>query len=109
MNIVDSLLSVRTEDNREHKYFYRLFSSSFRGNQAFGIEVERQVVEDGQVINIERDDISLISNDKQKVSKLLDLLYKNQVSPIHLVDVLGEYVDEYVYDFDRVLELQGVI
>lgn len=42
MNIVNSLFSIRTEDNKEHKYFYRLLRSQFRGCQAFGIEVERQ-------------------------------------------------------------------
>ncbi|AYE34154.1 DUF6514 family protein [Clostridium septicum] len=103
MNIVNSLFSIRTEDNKEHKYFYRLLRSQFRGCQAFGIEVERQDIKDGQVVNIERDDIRLISNDENKVNLLLNLLYENQVSPVHLVDVLGEYVDEYIYDFDRVL------
>ena len=34
------------------------------------------------------------------VSHDLDLVYKYQVSPVHLVDILGEYVDQYVSDFN---------
>jgi hypothetical protein len=28
------------------------------------------------------------------------MLYENAVSPIHLIDVLGEYIDEYIIDYD---------
>ena len=30
------------------------------------------------------------------------MLYENQVSPIHLIDIIGEYVDEYVNDFTNI-------
>ena len=28
------------------------------------------------------------------------MVYKNGLTPIHLVEVLGEYVDTYISDFD---------
>lgn len=100
MIIVDSLNSTRVEEGKERKYIYRLTKEQFRESQAYGIEVERQDFLCGDVINIERDKIELISNNRYKVNELLRMLYKYQVSPIHLVDILGEYVDEYIYDFD---------
>ena len=30
------------------------------------------------------------------------MLYENEVSPIHLVDIIGPYVDEYVNDFNKI-------
>ena len=94
MKIIESLISSISREGTEMKYMYRLIKSNYKGGQAYGIEVERQDLKDGQAINIERDNIKLISNNKYKVNELLKLLYKNQVSPIHLVEILGEYVDE---------------
>ena len=52
------------------------------------------------MLKIERDSVNYISTHKEKVKKLFDLVSKNNVSPIHLIDVIGEYVDEYVSDFN---------
>ncbi|MGL5087120.1 MAG: DUF6514 family protein, partial [Clostridium sp.] len=102
MQIVESLSSLIMNEGTELKYTYRLTQNKYKGNEAYGIEVEKQQLKDGQTINIDRDRIDLISNNKYKVNNLLELLFKNLVSPIHLVEILGEYVDGYVYDFDDV-------
>ncbi|MGG7060064.1 DUF6514 family protein [Clostridium tertium] len=99
MYIVDSLYSSSKNDNKEIRYSYRMISESFFGVQAFGIEAERQDLIEGNVVQIERDLIRKISNKEDKVKTLLNLLHDYQVSPIHLVDILGEYVDNYVSDF----------
>lgn len=100
MYIVDSLYSNSRNGNKEIRYSFRLVEEKFNAGQAFGIEVERQDLIEGSVIQIERDSIRRISNKEEKVKELLDLVYKYQVSPIHLVDILGEYVDNYVSDFN---------
>lgn len=100
MYIVESLHSDMKIDDKESKYFFRMFKENFFEGQAFGIEVERQDFIEGNVVKIERDFISKISNNEEKVKGLLKLLYNYQVSPIHLVDILGEYVDNYVSDFN---------
>lgn len=99
MYIVDSLYSSSKNDNKESIYAYRIISESFLGGQAFGIEVERQDIIEGNIVQIERDLIRRISNKEDKVKTLLSLVHNYQVSPIHLVDILGEYVDNYVSDF----------
>lgn len=102
MKIVDSLNTTINVDGSDIKYIYRLTKSDYKGSQAYGIEVERQDCKNGQTVNIERDNIKLISNNRYKVNELLRLLYKNQVSPIHLTEILGEYVDRYIYDFNEI-------
>ncbi|EKX80021.1 hypothetical protein JQ032_14220 [Clostridium botulinum] len=32
------------------------------------------------------------------------MLYEQTVSPIHLIDIIGEYTDEYVVDYENVLK-----
>ncbi|WP_407644975.1 DUF6514 family protein [Clostridium polyendosporum] len=44
-----------------------------------------------------------ISPQRHKVHNLLKMIYDNGVSPRHLIDILGEYVDTYVIDFDVAL------
>ncbi|WP_243449400.1 DUF6514 family protein [Clostridium acetobutylicum] len=68
--------------------------------QSYGIEVERKDFVDNKIVNIERDDIKNISVEKEKVHNLMEILYKNVVSPIHFIEVIGSYVDNYTADFD---------
>lgn len=103
MKVRECFNTVINDDEREMRYSYRLIETEFSRGTAFGIEIERQDIIDNILANIERDSIEIISNDEKKVKVLLDLVYENEVSPIHLVDILGEYADEYVTDFEDCL------
>ena len=99
--VVKECFDITVEkENCKMNYFYRMILGDFKGRQAYGIEVERQDIIDGELVKIERDSVNYISTNKEKVKKLFDLVSKNNVSPIHLIDVIGEYVDEYVSDFN---------
>lgn len=101
MLVVKSLMdSEEKEDKTKIIYNYRLTKENYLSGQAYGIEVERQDFVEGILVNIERDEIRKISNIKEKVNNLLEIIHKNKVSPIHIVDILGEYVDNYVIDFN---------
>lgn len=69
--------------------------------QSYGIEIERQDIIDDCIVNIERDSVKSISPYRHKVHALLKLLYDNCVSPIHLIEILGDYIDEYIMDFNE--------
>ncbi len=111
MVIVESMMRSVKTDEMERSYHYRMLKSNISLDysnqsvevQAYGIEVERQDIKDGKVINIERNYVRGISPQRHKVHKLLKLLYDNSVSPIHLIDILGDYIDEYIVDFDKEL------
>lgn len=112
MVVIESMSRSEVADDVIYNYFYRIVKGQVTlpiGSdkivvQSYGIEIERQDIKDGNVINIERDCINSISPQRYKVQNLLKLLYDNNVSPIHLIDVLGEYVDEYIIDFDKELK-----
>ncbi|NLZ34755.1 hypothetical protein N3C_2942 [Clostridium sp. N3C] len=110
--IVETL--TRTENSGKLTYLYKynliegkIFMEFNGGNQSiksYGIEVERIDISHGKTVNIKNESIENISPQKEKVYKLLKMLHQHGVSPIHLVDVIGEYVDEWVRDFDLILE-----
>jgi hypothetical protein len=115
MIIIENMSKKLTEKDVKHNYFYRMVKSqmsvSMYGElthvQAYGIEVERQDIVDDVVVFIERDCVENISPQRHKVKNLLKMLYDYNVSPIHMIDILGDYIDEYIVDFDEMLKNIG--
>lgn len=99
MRIKKSLSKIVNFDDKESRYIYRIVENSIRNRQAFGIEIERQDFEEGEVINLERDIVDIVASNQRKAEDILMLLFNNLVSPIHLVDIVGEYADLCVNDF----------
>ncbi|MDZ5254619.1 DUF6514 family protein [Clostridium sp. LIBA-8841] len=99
MRVIKNLCKEVKLEDKCYKFCYRLIETCFKGNMVYGIEVERKDFMDEVLTNIERDSIEKISPNKDKVESLIDKLHKYEVSPIHLIDVIGEDVDNYVADF----------
>lgn len=100
MKIIKDLNIVKNYNDLRYDYNYRIVASSYEGIDAYGIEIERKDFNQGVLVNVERDLIHKISCQLEKVKELLCILYKEEVSPIHLVDVIGDKVDEYVSEFN---------
>ena len=112
MEVIESLSKMEVVEGMKCKYFYRLIKSSFPTDHdeekvnvdCFGIEVERHDIISNCIVKIERESIERISPYRHKVHNLLKFINDNTVSPIHLIDVLGEYIDEYILDFNDSIE-----
>ncbi|AYD39375.1 hypothetical protein D4Z93_01985 [Clostridium fermenticellae] len=106
--VIESLVKVNEFEGIKYNYIYKLLKDKVMITykkqalelECYGIEIERQDLKDNKIINSEKDFVKNISPQKYKVYNLLKMLYNNGVSPIHLIDVLGEYIDEYIIDFD---------
>lgn len=101
MKVVENLIKSVNGDDISYTYSYRLIKANYNSNDAYGIEIERADYKNDIIVNIDRDRVKLISPNLQKVRDLLGMLYENQVSPIHLIDIIGEKVDEWVVDFEN--------
>ena len=99
MKINKTLSTIVNINEKEVKYIYRMTEKTIRNRQAFGIEIERQDFNDGQVVSLERDYVSLVASEEKKANDILLLLFNNLVSPIHLVDIVGEYSDLCAAEF----------
>ncbi|KYH28464.1 MULTISPECIES: DUF6514 family protein [Clostridium] len=111
MLVVESLGRTEYHGDVQYHYSYRVIKDKvtfldgcMKDIQSYGIEVERQDIVNGKLVRIERDSVKCISPHRHKVHELLKMLYDNVVSPIHLIDILGEYIDNYVTDFDEILK-----
>ena len=108
MNLVEEYTSINRDDNVEFRYAYRLIKKEYKGVMAYGIEIERKDYVGLKNINLERKKVDLISPHRYKVKQILMDLYNNQVSPLHLIDIIGVYVDEYAYEFDYEIQQQAI-
>lgn len=112
MVIVENLNKYELDGQKTYYYSYRLLKNNLQllredeilEVQSYGIEIERQDVVDDTVVGIERESIDNISPHRHKVHSILKMLYDNSVSPVHLVDIVGDYADEYIEDFDEALK-----
>ena len=108
MNLVEEYTSINRDNDVEFRYGYRLIEKDYKGITAYGIEIERKDYVGLKNINLEREKIDLISPHRYKVKKLIMKLYNNQVSPLHLIDIIGGYVDEHAYEFDAEIQEQAI-
>lgn len=100
MKIKKSLSKIISIDDKETRYIYRIIENKLKSVQAFGIEIERQDLNNGQIINLERDSVSIVASEEKRANEILMLLFNNIVSPIHLVDIVGEYSDLCINEFN---------
>jgi len=108
MNLVEEYTSINRDDDVEFRYVYRLIKKDYKGIIAYGIEIERKDYVGLKNINLERKKIDIISPHRYKVKQLLMMLYNNQVSPLHLIDIIGNYADEHAYEFDDGIQEQAI-
>ena len=99
MKINKTLSKIVNVEENEVKYIYRMTEKSIKNRQAFWIEIERQDFNNGEIINLERDSVSLVASEEMKANDILVMLFNNLVSPIHLVDIVGEYSDLCAAEF----------
>lgn len=110
MVIVESLIKSEINEDKKYKYYYKLLKTeiAFPGSeesdtvQCYGIEIERHDIVNDSIVNIERNSVERISPHRYKVHNLLKFLYDNTVSPIHMIDVIGNSIDEYILEFDDI-------
>jgi hypothetical protein len=110
MLVVENMIKKENLGNIDCHYFYRVIKDKIcldeeciTSVQSYGIEIERQDYKEDILVSLERESISNISPHSYKVKRLAKILYDGNVSPIHLVDIVSEKIDEYIQDFETVL------
>jgi Family of unknown function (DUF6514) len=109
MAVVELLIRSEEVDGTKYKYFYRLIkreiaiTSEIEGiipTQSYGIEIERHDMVKDSLVNVERNSVYNVSTSRHKVHNILKYLFENTVSPVHLIDIVGQETDENVIDYN---------
>lgn len=78
-----------------------LINESHINVPCYGIEITSERIVQGRLEEVFCDSLDAVSSIKDKVVNLIEFLRDNEVSPYHLIDIVGEYADEWVGDFDK--------
>lgn len=105
MLVVESLKRNFYDENSQKEYFYRLTVKNYENKNFYGIEIERHDFEKNNLVNIEREYMDYVETDRTKALELLKMVWENQVSPIHLIDILGSYSDNTIERYSLNKEL----
>ena len=97
---IKELTLTKNVNNITMRYLYKLLRTNINKEYVYGIEIEREDIQGEKIINIEKESVDIISPKKEKVDDILNKLYRNEVSPIHLIDIIGLDVDKAVFDFN---------
>ncbi len=105
------ICNCRIETEEEAACIFRYFlhegtkniyvNDSYINVPCYGIEITSEKLLKGRLVEIYSDRIDVVSSVKDKVLSLIEFLKDNEVSPIHIFDIVGDYADEWVGDFDR--------
>lgn len=112
--VIETLKCNCNNDGENLEYIYRLVQRDLQMDnngesfciKAYGIEVESKVRDNEKNVQAFKEEIKYITPYKYKGSQFLHMLEKNMVSPVHLIDVAEEVVEEYYKDFDKELYAQ---
>ena len=96
---IEEIVKMKQLGDVEMQYVYKLTQVEYNEKEAYGIAVERKDIINGKVVNVVSEEIRIISNIKNKVRSMLEKLSRNEVSVLHLIDIIGEEVDNCVFDF----------
>ncbi|WP_346930201.1 DUF6514 family protein [Clostridium sp.] len=110
--IIETLKSNMECEENTIEYTYNLIQSELeihmdgerRVIDVYGVEIESEVKNKGKHVKQYKEHVQCITPNKYKGSELLGLLKNNVVSPIHLIDIIEEYIETYYADFDEVVQ-----
>lgn len=94
--IEEKSIKTKYSEGLERIYTYEITKQYEENIIEYGIEVRREDKSKGDIINIVKNQIRSVSSDKERIEELLNLLSRNEVSPIHLQDILNDYIDRYL-------------
>jgi hypothetical protein len=103
-----STCKTLVENGRGYMYKYYLTESSKNiiiGDMeisvpSYGLGIIGEQILEGKIVDTYEELFDAVSPKRNKVISLSDFLVDNEVSPLHLIDVIGESVDNWVTDYE---------
>lgn len=107
--VIETLTCNYNYEGQAVEYTYRLIErelnveldGDLQSIKAYGVEVESSRYDKEKYLDGMFEEVKYITPYKNKGSQFLHMLKRNMVSPIHLIDITEELVDEYYKDFDK--------
>lgn len=92
--VSEKVVIVKYSDGSERSYTYSVTEQNEGNINEYGIVITKEESFNGQVVDTIKSEVKSISSNQERITKILNLLSKNEVSPIHLIDVVTDYIED---------------
>jgi len=94
--VIEKKVTTKYIDGIERVYIYKVTQQKQESIIEYGVKAIREDISKGERIAIIENEVSYISPEKELVIGIVDILCRNEVSPIHLKEIVCDYVDTIV-------------
>ena len=91
--VIEKKVTTKYIDGIERIYIYKVTQQKQDSILEYGVKATREDVSKGERITIVESEVKYISLKKEVVMGIVDILCRNEVSPIHLKEIVCDYVD----------------
>jgi len=91
--VIEKKVTTKYIDGIERSYIYKVTQQKQDSILEYGVKATREDVSKGESVTIVESEVKYISPKKQVVMGIVDMLCRNEVSPIHLKEIVCDYVD----------------
>lgn len=91
--VIEKMVTTKYIDEIERIYIYKVTQQKQDGILEYGVKATREDVSKGERIAIVENEVKCISLKKELVMEIVDILCRNEVSPIHLKEIVCDCVD----------------
>lgn len=98
------------EGEREFEYVYKLTENNLSVNGdcgcktlvVYGVEIQSYEKNNDEFNLLGSEAVRYLSPSKTRVKDFVEMLKSNTVSPVHLLDITEEVIEDFYNDFDKV-------
>jgi len=91
--VIEKKVTTKYIDGIERIYIYKVTQQKQDSILEYGVKATREDVSKGESVTIVESEVKYISPKKDVVMGIVDILCRNEVSPIHLKEIVCDYVD----------------
>lgn len=98
--VLEKSIKTSFSNGLERIYIYKITEQLEKSSCEYGIEVELKYIMKGENVKNIKEEVKNISSKKEEVIDILQLLCRNEASPLHLLDILQDYIDRDVIQYN---------
>lgn len=97
--VIEKKVTTKYIDGIERSYIYKVTQQKQDSILEYGVKVTREDISKDKKVTSVESEVKYISTEKEMVTGIINILCKNEVSPIHLKEVVCDYVDTESINF----------
>lgn len=97
--VIEKKVTTKYIDGIERVYIYKVTKQNQDSILEYGVKATREDVSKGQRITMIEREVKCISPKKELVMGIVDILCRNEVSPIHLKEIVCDCIDTDFINF----------